>query len=84
AHARRIFTLWNQGGSIRQFFHHGDMVKWASPVNDISSTAAAPDALTTITIPAGIRTRPIVHTYHFQGTVGDTMYAYGDGDAASA
>lgn len=83
-HARWIFALWNQSTVIRPFLHFGDTVKWITPVADYSSTAATADVLMTLSVPPGVRVRPIIHTYHFQGTAGDTYYAYADGDGSTS
>jgi hypothetical protein len=80
---RRIGSIIRASGAILAFRQTGDFFKLVSVATDRNSPSAASTVLLSLTVPAGIKVRPLIRVSNVQGTAGNSAVAVGDGDSSS-
>lgn len=80
---RRIGAIRRASSAIVAFRQYGDTFKWVTAVNDRNSTAAQANTLLAITVPTGVKVRPLMSAALVVGTTATIIMDVGDGDEAS-
>lgn len=81
---RRIGSVIRTSAAIRLFRQIEDRFLWAAPVSNRSSTAAATNILLSVSVPSGIRARPILVSSLSIPASSASSNTVGDGDNPAA